>query len=57
MAALSPLHLPCPSCGAEITVPVSATSGERREAGTLTLAVSLDPGPIRKHAEQHQEAS
>ena len=54
MAALSPLTVPCPSCGSDITIPLSATSGERREAGTLTMAVSLDPEPIREHVEQHR---
>jgi hypothetical protein len=52
MAALPPLHIPCPSCGSDITIPLSATSGERREDGTLTLAVNLDREPIREHAEQ-----
>ena len=54
MGALSAITVPCPSCGSAITIPLSATSGERREHGTLALAVSLDPGPIRKHVEQHR---
>ena len=54
MASLSPLLIPCPPCGSDITIPLSATPGERREAGTLAVAVSLDPEPIRVHVEQHQ---
>ena len=56
MASFSAITVPCPSCGSDITIPLSATSGERREARTLTMAVSLDPEPIREHVEQHREA-
>ena len=56
MDALAAIIVPCPSCGSDITIPLSATSGERREARTLTMAVSLDPEPIRGHVEQHREA-
>ncbi len=54
MGALSAITVPCPSCGSAITIPLSATSGERREHGTLALAVGLDSGPIREHVEQHR---
>ena len=56
MAAFSAITVPCPSCGSDITIPLSAASGGRREDGTLTMAVSLDPEPIREHVEQHREA-
>jgi len=56
MATFSAITVPCPSCGSDITIPVSATPGERREDGTLAVAVSLGPEPIREHVEQHREA-
>lgn len=55
MAALSPFHLPCPSCGSEITIPASATPGERR-GNSLAVKVSADDASIREHVEQHREA-
>lgn len=52
MAAMEPLLIPCPACGEPITIPLSATPGER-EGDTVTVGISADPGPVREHIDQH----
>lgn len=52
MAALDPLQFPCPACGEPITIPLSATPGDR-EGDTVTVGLSADPGPALEHVDRH----
>jgi hypothetical protein len=54
MAAIDPIHVPCPACGETITIPASATPGGKQPDGSLTVNVGLDHEPIREHADQHR---
>ncbi|MEZ0089953.1 hypothetical protein [Streptacidiphilus sp. EB129] len=54
MASLDPITVPCPACGETITIPVSATPGDRRGDDSIEVHVGLDHDPIREHVEQHR---